>query len=71
MTVEADVVLTVEGRVLLEAKAEKLRTTILPTMLRAFCADPRDEVIRASYEDFVTELRWIESMLAPSGDIRH
>jgi hypothetical protein len=65
-----DAVLTPEGRALLEHKSEKLRTEILPALLRAFCEDSRDELTRTTYEDSVTELRRIESLLTPAGPVR-
>jgi len=59
-----DAVLTTEGKVLLERRAEEIRTTTLPSLLRVISENPNEELARLAYEDGVAELRRIESVLA-------
>ena len=64
VTAPFDAVLTSEGKVLLEHKAEELRTVTLPALQQAAIEDREDELTRLTYEDAVLELRRIESLLA-------
>lgn len=63
-TAPYDVVLTSEGRRLIERKVTALRTEVLPTLWRAVLDDRAAQQIRDSYEDRLTELRRLESALA-------
>lgn len=64
-----DALLTTEGKALLERKAEELRTVTLPILQQGVIEDRQDELARLTYEDAVTELRRIESVLAQARPI--
>lgn len=64
-----DAVLTVEGKRLLEAKADRLRSVTLPKLLDTISDDPSDPAAQAVYDGVVTELRRIESVLVQAQPI--
>jgi transcription elongation factor GreA len=64
-----DVSLTAEGRAMLEAKADELRETTVPTLLHAIAEDRSDEQLRAEYERGVSELVRLEAVLADAGPL--
>jgi transcription elongation factor GreA len=64
MRTATDVLLTADGRAMLEGKAAELREAIVPALLRAVADDAGDEQLRDEYERKVTELLRLEAVLA-------